>query len=158
MRYDVIARQIYCNIEWFADVFFVTLHLSVIYSHSVVRIRRDRSVVDLQAMWFVSIANQRSRSCSRKRLHSWTYWKRNSLASGRNVNAVRAACTKIFFALGQLLYSLSWHHQVVCNVCSRPVSLFNNIHCVSKKGYHPTTNDNFDNCLIPVIFGTNITE
>jgi len=30
---------------------------------------------------------------------------------------------------------------------------------VSQKGYHPTTNDNFDNsCRIPVIFGTNITE
>jgi len=34
-----------------------------------------------------------------------------------------------------------------------------NLHCVSKKGYHPTTNDNFNNrCRIPVIFGTNITE
>jgi len=31
------------------------------------------------------------------------------------------------------------------------------LHCVSKKGYHPTTNDNFNNsCPIPVIFGTNI--
>jgi len=28
-----------------------------------------------------------------------------------------------------------------------------------KKGYHPNTNDNFNNsCPIPVIFGTNITE
>jgi len=28
-----------------------------------------------------------------------------------------------------------------------------------KKGYHPTTNDNFkSSCLIPVIFGTNIAE
>jgi len=28
-----------------------------------------------------------------------------------------------------------------------------------KKGYHPTTNDNFNNsCTNPVIFGTNITE
>ena len=28
-----------------------------------------------------------------------------------------------------------------------------------KRAYHPTTNDNFDNiCLIPIIFGTNITE
>jgi len=30
---------------------------------------------------------------------------------------------------------------------------------VSKKGYHPTTNYNFNNsCLIPLIFGTNIAE
>jgi len=30
---------------------------------------------------------------------------------------------------------------------------------VSQKGYHPTTNDNFNSsCLIPVMFGTNITE
>jgi len=30
---------------------------------------------------------------------------------------------------------------------------------VSKKGYHPTTNDNFNNsCQIPVIFGTVIAE
>jgi len=28
----------------------------------------------------------------------------------------------------------------------------------SQKGYHPTTNDNFNSCRIPVIFGTNITE
>jgi len=28
-----------------------------------------------------------------------------------------------------------------------------------KKGYHPTTNDNFNNsCLIPVVYGTNIAE
>ena len=28
------------------------------------------------------------------------------------------------------------------------------IHCVSRKGYHPTTNDNFNNsCPIPLIFG-----
>jgi len=28
-----------------------------------------------------------------------------------------------------------------------------------KKGYHPITNDNFNNsCPIPVIFGTNIAE
>jgi len=28
-----------------------------------------------------------------------------------------------------------------------------------KKGYHPTTNDNFNRgCPIPVIFGTNIAE
>jgi len=33
------------------------------------------------------------------------------------------------------------------------------IHCVSKKGYHPTTDHNFNNsCPIPVIFGTNIAE
>jgi len=33
------------------------------------------------------------------------------------------------------------------------------LHCVSKKGYHPTTNVNFNNCCpIPVIFGTNIAE
>jgi len=33
------------------------------------------------------------------------------------------------------------------------------IHCVSKKGYHPTTNDNFNSsCPIPVIFGVNIAE
>jgi len=32
------------------------------------------------------------------------------------------------------------------------------IHCL-KKGYHPTTNDNFNNSRrIPLIFGTNITE
>jgi len=31
------------------------------------------------------------------------------------------------------------------------------LHCVSKKEYRPTTNDNFNNsCPIPVIFGTNI--
>jgi len=30
---------------------------------------------------------------------------------------------------------------------------------VSKKGYHPTTNDNFNNsCPIPVIFGTTIAD
>jgi len=41
----------------------------------------------------------------------------------------------------------------VCVPCSRQ------LHCVSKEGYHPTTNDNFDNsCPIPVIFGTNIAE
>ena len=34
-----------------------------------------------------------------------------------------------------------------------------NIHLCLKKGYHPTTNDNFNNsCPIPVIFGTNIAE
>jgi len=33
------------------------------------------------------------------------------------------------------------------------------IHCVSKKGYHPNTNDSFNNsCPIPLIFGTNIGE
>jgi len=33
------------------------------------------------------------------------------------------------------------------------------IHCVSKKVYHSTTNDNFNSsCLIPVIVGTNITK
>jgi len=31
--------------------------------------------------------------------------------------------------------------------------------CVSKKGYYPTTNDNFNkSCQIPVIFGTTIAE
>jgi len=33
------------------------------------------------------------------------------------------------------------------------------VHCVSKKGYQPTTNNNFNNsCPIPVIFGTNIAK
>jgi len=32
------------------------------------------------------------------------------------------------------------------------------IHCL-KKSYHPTTNDNFNSdCLILIIFGTNINE
>jgi len=33
------------------------------------------------------------------------------------------------------------------------------LHCVAKNGYHPTTNDNFNNrCPIPAIFGINIAE
>jgi len=33
------------------------------------------------------------------------------------------------------------------------------IYTVSQRGYHPITNDNFNNsCRIPIIFGTNITE
>ena len=40
-----------------------------------------------------------------------------------------------------------WKHvHVLCRLCL-------------KKGYHPTTNDNFNNnCPIPVIFGTNIAK
>jgi len=38
-------------------------------------------------------------------------------------------------------------------------SVFPQIHCVSEKGYHPTTNDNFNNsCPIPVIFVKNIAQ
>jgi len=38
------------------------------------------------------------------------------------------------------------------------ITLTNN-YIVSQKGYHPTSNDNFNNsCPIPVIFATNIAE
>jgi len=52
-------------------------------------------------------------------------------------------------------YSSEWHN-IMLSICDKSVNL-NTV--FQKKGYHPTTNNNFNSsCLIPVIFGANITE
>jgi len=58
---------------------------------------------------------------------------------------------------------VSWHHLHLQQNTYVAGQYFEHqcfdIHRVSKKVYHPTTNDNFNNsCPIPVIFGTNIAE
>jgi len=55
-----------------------------------------------QVRWFVSTAKRGSRSSIRKRLHSWTYWRRSSLVCGPSVKDVRAACMKTSSAPGLL--------------------------------------------------------
>jgi len=89
-----------------------------------------------------------------------TFHSRLHTRFGLTVLAVRAPTSRS--ALVQITTNASNNHitrqYFASKYCCYSAAAATTTLCL-KKGYHPTTNDNFNNsCLIPVVFGTNITH